>query len=439
MSLHRGAVVRAAAAGAMALTSVASSAQELPLQGGWASSLLLRSFYDRLTPSVGRSRFGALQAGQWSARAGQQLGELDIGEDVAVFGTLKLDGSGNAGNRTLVARDGSTSRREAWAYPAKAALTLGGERARVKAGFQVVDNPFLAPDETRALPPTFRGLAARLLPDAGWAMEGGVFNAVIARGHVVAQGLSTSYGGTPVTRLEYAGVRRNSETMEQSLYVGRADDVWCQAFSSTSVRLARSSLGTSRAKLNVYFTTGAGRELQGPIRTTAASLALSTGTPEATVTLGMQKVFGDQFMDYLAETNGIFLSNVYGGDYNAPHEQSVQLRLRSKGGWIGLPGLELGAWITRGWKADASAEAARHAEPFDALHGLYWRNGQPAQGANREIGLRVAYRFDSGTLRDAQVLFITMSHRQSAAYPGSAYDKTQFVFQVPFGFGKGAS
>jgi hypothetical protein len=433
VTLRCDALARAVAVGVLALAASAPRAQALQATDGWESSLLLRSFYDRFTPSVGLPRFGALQAAQWSARASRRLGELDIEADAALFGALKLDGSSNAGNRTLVAPDGSTSRREAWAYPAKAALAVGDEHAQVKAGLQVVNNPFLQPDETRALPPTFRGAAARLLPSRGWVLEGGDFNAVIARGHESAQGLTTSYGGTPVARFDYVGMRRDDDTLAQALFVGQAQDVWRQAFSSTSVRLGESALGTSRAKLNVYATTGAGRALQGPISTTAASLALSTGTAAMAATLGLQKVFGDQYMDYLAETNGIFLANVYGGDYNAPHEQSVQLRLRSQGGMFGLAGLDLGAWITRGWKADASAEARRHADAGDALHGLYWRNGRPAQGANRELGLRIAYRFVAGPLKDAQVLFMTMAHRQSVDYPGSVYDKMQFVFQVPFG------
>ena len=419
-----------------ALAVSAPQAAALPADS-WESSVLLRSFYDRLSPSSGLPRFGALQAQQWRTQASRRVGGIDAGVDAAVFGALRLDGSSNAGNRTLVAPDGTTSHRTSWAYPALAALSVASDHAQVKAGLQAVNNPFLQPDETRALPPTFRGISASMQPALDTVLEAGSFNATIARGQESARSLTTSYGGTKVDRFEYVGGHGGSDAISQVFLVGRARDVWRQAFSSTSIRLGESPLGIARAKLNVYVTRGDGRQLQGPIDTTAASVAFSTGTPAASATLGLQQIFGNQVFDYLAETNGIFLANVYGGDYNAPHERSVQLRLRMNGAVFGLAGLDLGAWATSGWKADASKEAALHPEPADALHKLYWRNGRSAQGTNRELGMRVAYRFSSGCLKGAQVWLMTMAHRQSLNYPGSAYDKTQFVLQVPIGLGQG--
>lgn len=432
-----GSAARAWLVAAMAAL-VVSAPRAAPLPAdSWESSVLLRSFYDRLSPSSGLPRFGALQAQQWTTQVNRRVGEIDVGVDAAVFGALRLDGSSNAGNRTLVAPDDTTSRRTFWAYPAQAALSVASDRAQVKAGLQSVNNPFLQPDETRALPPTFRGISTSIQPVLASVLEAGAFNATIARGHESAQSLTTSYGGTKVDRFEYVGGHGGSDVVTQSFYVGQAQDVWRQAFSSTSIRLGESPLGIARAKLNAYVTRGDGRQLQGPIATSAASIALSTGTPAASVTLGLQEIFGNQYFDYLAETNGIFLANVYGGDYNAPHERSVQLRLRTNGSAFGLDGLDLGAWATGGWKADASKEAALHPDPADALHKLYWRNGRPAEGTNREVGMRVSYRFSSGCLKGAQMWLMTMAHRQSANYPGSVYDKTQFVLQVPIGLGQG--
>ena len=105
---------------------------------------------------------------------------------------------------------------------------------------------------------------------------------------------------------------------------------------------------------NVYSTHDTGDALQGKINNNAYSLSLAAQHGPHELLLGFQQVLGDQFFDYLNETNGIFLTNSMDVDYNAPHEKSLQLRYTFYGKEAGLPGFKAMVWGVTGWGRTAA-------------------------------------------------------------------------------------
>ena len=162
---------------------------------------------------------------------------------------------------------------------------------------------------------------------------------------------------------------------------------------------------------NVYSTHDTGDALQGKINNNAYSLSLAAQHGPHELLLGFQQVLGDQFFDYLNETNGIFLTNSMDVDYNAPHEKSLQLRYTFYGKEAGLPGFKAMVWGVTGWGGRQRGCGER---PEQVEHLLEQRRA--VQGRHHEFGFIPSYTFQSGKLKDTKVTFIAMWHAGSAHY-----------------------
>ncbi|CAH2897665.1 MAG: Outer membrane low permeability porin, OprD family [uncultured Paraburkholderia sp.] len=135
-----------------------------------------------------------------------------------------------------------------------------------------------------------------------------------------------SGGGTRIDRLTYlGGTWHYAKNGEMSLYIDQADDVWRQYYGSVSQSFGDPTTIKWSGLANIYSTHDTGASRQGHINSNAYSLSVSAQHGPHALLLG-QQVLGDQFFDYVNETNGIYLTNSMDVDYNAPHEQSLQLR-----------------------------------------------------------------------------------------------------------------
>ena len=128
-------------------------------------------------------------------------------------------------------------------------------------------------------------------------------------------------------------------------------------------------------------------------------------------------------------------------DYNAPHEQSLQLRYTFDGKYAGLPGLSAIVWAQQGWGADASGAAAsgaaasasaeRNGPNGPSYSALYWKNGQPVHGRHHEFGLIPTYVVQSGPLKHAKVTLIAEWHVGSAYYSDSTNQVYRLLVTLP--------
>jgi hypothetical protein len=383
----------------------------------------------------GISRHAWAEGLQGKFESGFTQGSVGFGLDAALFGELKLDGGRGARNMVHLGRHGDGERRLAWAYPGMYGIKARVSESVLKYGLQDVSNPFLDPHDNRALPPTFLGASLVSREVAGLSMQAGSFTKVDPRGQTNLVGLRTTYGRVAVKRVSYAGATWDySPNGSASLYADQADDVWRQYYASVQHGIGSVQSIRLTGFANVYSTHEAGAALQGPIHNNAFSVSVSAQHGPHGLLLGYQKILGDQFFDYIDETAGVYLVNSMDVDYNAPHEQSLQLRYTFDGKYAGLPGLSAMVWAQQGWGADASDAAQLNGPngPNGPLFSaIYFRNGQPVHGKHHEFGVIPTYVVQSGPLRHAKVTLIAQWHVGSAYYSDSTNQVYRLVVTLP--------
>ncbi len=62
---------------------------------------------------------------------------------------------------------------------------------------------------------------------------------------------------------------------------------------------------------------------------------------------------GNEYFDYLHETNGIYLANSLLSDFNGPNEKSFQVAYGLNMAEYGVPGLKFNIYQARGWASTA--------------------------------------------------------------------------------------
>lgn len=392
----------------------------------------LRSYMDRLHDAGTRARRAWVGSTQARYESGFTTGLLGLGFDAALFGALKLDGGTGAGNMVYVDRHGGGANRLAWVYPGTYDVKARISETVARFGLHAVSNPFLEPHDNRALPPTFLGvsLASREWRDV--TLQAGSFTKVNARGHTSLSSLSTTYGGVNFERLTYLGGTWDyTPDGSAALFVDEAEDVWRQYYASVQQSIGRAESVKLTAFANLYATRDAGAARQGTIDTKTFSVALTAQHGPHALLLGYQKVLGDEFFDYVNETAGDYLANSMDVDYNAPHEQSLQLRYMFDGKYANLPGFSAMLWAQQGWGADGSTGARDPGRAGTAAGTLYLRNGQPVHGRHHEFGIVPSYVVQTGRFKHLKFKLSAMWHVGSAYYPDPTGQVYRLVMTMP--------
>ncbi|WP_133646188.1 OprD family outer membrane porin [Paraburkholderia flava] len=428
-------VVDAEATQTVLPSAPASASSQAKSNGFIADShlnLQFRNYSDYLEIKDTLHRHAWIQGVQANYESGYTQGLIGLGVDASLFGALKLDGGKGAGNMVHVSPGGGGSNQLAWAYPGMYDIKGRISETVVKYGLQIVANPFLEPHDNRALPPTFLGVSLVSKDVKDMSIEAGSFTKTNARGETYLRSMTTSYGGVKFNRLSYVGGSWDyAPNGTLSLYADQADNVWRQYFASVTQSIGDPSTIKWTGLANIYSTHDTGDSLEGHINSNAYSLSISAQHGAHSLLLGFQQVLGDQFFDYVNETNGIYLTNSMDVDYNAPHEKSLQLRYSVDGKYLGVPGFKAMLWGLTGWGADASAEAAANASTSSPFHDLYWKNGEPVHGRHHEIGFIPSYTLQSGRFKDTKITFIAMWHVAQAHYSDSNNMEYRLVVNVP--------
>jgi hypothetical protein len=408
-------------------------ADKFPLIDDAKFKIDLRSVSDSQSVDKGTKRHAWTTDMQASLESGFTSGLVGFGADVAPFVGTRIDGTANAGNMAHVLPDGHSANDRAWVYLGKYDVKARVGDTVVKYGLQRVSNPVLESKDNRGLPPTFRGVTLTSAITPSLNVEAGDFDAVIGRGRSTLKGLSTEYAGTPFKRIAYAGANWDySETGSLSVYVDQASDVWNQAYASLTQSVGDLAAVQWTGAASFYLTHDQGASLQGPIQSKAYSLSLSAAHGPVTIMAGYQRVLSDQFFDDVNDAWGITMVNaVAAADYNAPHEQSAQLRIVVDGASLGAPGLKLISWIMAGWGTDGRNGAGQHASPDDPQYTLYWVNGRPAAGNHQEIGAFPSYTVQGGRFKGAKFSFLGCGYKVSTRYPDSGIHEYKLQLDMP--------
>ncbi|CAN7629246.1 OprD family porin [Trinickia sp. LjRoot230] len=394
-----------------------------------------RNYTDYLHMAGGTTRHAWVGGMQARFESGFTAGLVGLGADAALFGALKFDGGAGVGNMVHVGRNGGGSNQLAWAYPGTYDVKARMSETVLKYGLHAVSNPFLEPHDNRALPPTFLGASMLSQEWKQLALQAGSFTKVNARGHTALSGLSTSYGGVPVRRFSFVGgAWAYSPNGNAMLYAGQADDVWRQYYASIQHGIGRIEALRLTGAAGVYVTQDTGAARQGAIDNRAYGLSLSAQHGPHSLLVGYQKISSDQFFDYVNETAGDYLVNSMDVDYNAPHEQSLQLRYSFDGKYATLPGFSAMVWAQQGWGADAAAGAQRYGSggPGAPAYGaMYLKNGQAVHGRHHEFGITPSYVVQSGRFKQTKVALIAMWHVGSAYYSDPTSQVYRLVVTLP--------
>lgn len=416
-----GAVIVACAGAAYAADAPSSDAAAAPSAG-------ISPFFDEATLKLNARSFSGSQyvedvvrRNAWTLNfqldyeSGFTSGPVGFGADVSPFAGIKLEGSENTGEFAYIRRDGSQDARS-WVYLGKYEIKARVGDTVAKYGLQAIATPIVEGRNNRGLLPTFRGvtLSSQVTPVLG--VEAGSLDAVMARGRSYLQGLATDYGGVAIDRLTYAGANWDySSSGNLSVYVDNATNVWNQLYAGLSNAGGDPATMKWTGCASFYLTRDQGARREGRIDSKVYGLSMSATHRAYTAVLSYQRIASDQFFDFVAEGGGS-LPVSFVTDYNAPHEQAVQLRGVIDGQALGAPGFQVMAWASRGWGADATALAGVYAADDSALHTLYWKNGQPVHGRHGELGINPSYLVQDGVFKNARFRFFAAIHRATAFY-----------------------
>jgi hypothetical protein len=396
-------------------------------------TLNLRNYADMQDVEGGPHRHAWVQGAMLDYTSGFTQGPVGFGVDASLYGAFKLDGGQGAGNMVHVAKGGGGSNQLAWAYPGIYDVKAQISNTVLKYGLQIVDdNPFIEPHDNRSLPPTFLGVSLVSKDVTNAVLQAGSFTKVDARGHTNLTDMTTAYGGVSFKRFSYVGGSWDySPNGSVSLFANQAENVWNQFYGSVQQSIGDPSTLKWTGFANIYSSHGVGGGLEGPINTNAYSLSLAAQHGAHSLLVAFQEILGDQFFDYVNETNGNYLVNSMDVDYNAPHEKSFQVRYGFDGKYAGLPGAKAMLWYALGWGANASASAAANASPDSALYGLYWKNGEPVHGSHHEFGFIPSYTVQSGRFKDTKISFMAMWHHGSKYYSDPSNMEYRLVVGMP--------
>jgi len=140
-------------------------------------------------------------------------------------------------------------------------------------------------------------------------------------------------------------------------------------------------------------------------------------------------VNGDEYFDYLHETNGIYLANSLTSDFNSPNEKSFQVAYAINMAEYGVPGLKFNVYSARGWGIDGTHyNGTAYGESGKSRSDLRLMDGEKHQ----EYGVGAAYAVQSGPLKATAIRATYVEHRGSAQQADGNIKEFRLVTTIPF-------
>jgi len=437
----RGPLLRRPAAGSCGaallalLAPLAAAAAEAPAReagGGFVEdtrwSLLNRTVYERRDYQNGARSNGGRNAvlpraqrsdhaEEWgyglmgSVESGFTRGPVGFGADAHAYFAQNIEGDDfRVGKIRMLPVDGQ-------GY-AQDGIARGGAALKAR-----VSSTVLKVGEQRAKAPIFSSSDTRLLPETmrGWLLTSSEFDKLTLQvGHFTGSTDRNARGtGNPLTvnylnpksprgdAFDFAGgTWKGVPDLSLTAYLGRLKDTWRTGYLGADYTVPLQDRRALHVDLQAYHSKDTGRALAGAIDNTTASLMTTYSHGAHRVGLGWQKVAGDTPFDYVTR-GAIWLGNAAQlSDFNAPHEQSWQLRYELDAAAWGVPGLKLGAAYIRGSGIDGSRVPA---------NGGYAWLGYGKDGRHWERDLWARYTVQSGAAKGLAFLLRYGVHRANAA------------------------
>ena len=325
-------------------------------------------------------------------------------------------------NRTLTHSDGDPVGQ--WSKMGLANVKARVSNTTLTVGRQSVDTPMIAYIGNRALPSSFQGAFLHSAEFDNLSLDLGTFDRVSPRTEQSLSKFRSEYGATGVEtdRASTAGVNYQPfKSLTTSLYATKVDDFWNQYYFGASHVLGDNAVLALTTGLNYYKTVDEGSKKMGEIDNDTYSLSFGLTHQAHTLTASWQQVNGNEYFDYLHETNGIYLANSLLSDFNGPNEKSLQIAYVLNMAPYGVPGLKFNLYNARGWGIDGTHYRGT----------AYDVNGLDGE-THYEWGIGTSYAVQSGPFKDTSIRATYTAHRASKAQADGSLDEFRLVTTIPF-------
>lgn len=395
-------------------------------------SLLARNFFwghrDRTFGNNKREWGQGLQA---QFTSGYTPGAIGVGVDAHAYAALKLDSSrSRVGTQLFPVKANGRSRSESTSLGG--AVKLRVSHSELKYGEVRPYNPVFAIANPRLMPATVTGF---------WFTSQDVDNLFVEAGHFTR---AKGYNQTGSHKAFYAGYAAHAGTADAvsflggnygvgkhtglALYAAQFKELWQQYYLNLHSGLALANNMGLNASLVAYHNTDDGQAKLGRVNVTAWSAALDYRWHMHTISVGVQKVHGDQPLDYLMlggydYQDSLFLGNASQyADFNGPNEQSWRLGYTLDLTPFGLPGGTISLAHIRGSHIDGTGT-----KPSSAYYGSYGKNEK-----RHSTDFDARYRLQSGPLEGLNIVLRHAHHRMVQGESDGHADRFRLYVEYPY-------
>ncbi|WP_426618422.1 OprD family porin [Pseudomonas rustica] len=367
-------------------------------------------------------------------------GTVGFSTEIAAYNALALErdrenlASGNGGapktgpasgnNRTLTHKDNGEAV-DQWSKLGLANIKARVSNTTLTAGRMNFSSPQVDVIGNRALPSSFEGVAIHSEELNNLAFDVATFDRVSPRSEQSLQKFRTEYGNGRVEsdHVKTAGISYQPfASLTTSLWGTQAEDIWNQYYFGATHVLGDSSVLSLTTGLNYYKTVDEGKKLLGEIDNDTYSLSFGLTHLAHTLTFSYQEVNGNEYFDYLHETNGIYLANSLLSDFNGPNEKSFQVSYGINMAEYGVPGLKFNIYQARGWGIDGTHYKGGGYDGVQAMDGE----------THYEYGIGATYAVQSGPLKATTVRGTYTAHRASENQADGSINEFRLVTTIPF-------
>ncbi|AMB86798.1 porin [Pseudomonas agarici] len=385
------------------------------------------------TPTPTPRRINWVQGTILNYSSGFTQGTVGIKTEVAVYNAVALDRDrkdlAGGSNRTLTHGDGDAVGQ--WSK-----LGLANVQARVSnttliAGRQSFSTPIVDTIGNRPLPSSFEGVSIHSEELSNMAFDLGTFDRVSPRTEQSLSKFRSEYGnGQEADHVHTAGMTYQPlESLKTSLYAAKVEDFWNQYYAGFVHDLGDTSVLGLSTGFNYYKTVDAGKKKMGEIDNDTYSLSLGLTHQAHSLTFSYQQVNGNEYFDYLHETNGIYLANSLLSDFNGPNEKSFQVAYGINMAEYGVPGLKFNIYSARGWGIDGTHyNGTAYGSPGESRSDLRLMDGEKHQ----EYGIGASYSVQSGPLKATAIRATYTTHRASEQQADGNLKEFRLVTTIPF-------
>ena len=329
-------------------------------------------------------------------------------------------GAGN--NRTLTTEGGDAEGQ--WSKLGLANVKFRVSNTTLTAGRQNFSTPIVDTIGNRPLPSSFEGVSLHSEELNNLSFDAGTFDRVSPRTEESLSKFRSEYtnNNAETDRVSIVGLNYQPlKSLKTSLYASQVEDFWNQYYFGATHELGDSNVLSLTTGLNYYKTVDTGKKEMGEIDNDAYSLSFGLTHQAHSLTFSYQEINGNEYFDYLHETNGIYLANSLLSDFNGPNEKSFQIAYGINMAEYGVPGLKFNIYQARGWGIDGThyTGTAYDVKNMDGEH-------------HYEYGIGASYAVQSGPLKASTVRATYTAHRASENQADGSINEFRLVTTIPF-------